>query len=340
MKDFLTPEQVTELRARHRAERDGKVRDRIKAVLWHNEGKTLAEIARLLFLDEGTIAVHLYEFEESQKLTLESGGSESKLSGPKLRMLVAELSENLYATTNAIIAWVESKWGISYTVAGMNTLLHRLGFSYKQPSPVPAKADPEMQAAFIAKYTRLMARKAPEDLVFFADATHPTMATKIGKGWIRTGENRPIPTTGQRHRVNVLGALNLETMALFTQSHTTVDTSAVVAQVAALRERNRQAGVIHLIMDNASYNKSKPVRKAARKHRVRLHYLPPYSPNLNPIERVWKVMAEDVRNNRFFESFDEFRCDIGYFFTTLWPRKAERLRSRINDNFQTLQPGF
>ena len=80
MKNFLTTAKVFELRKQHRAERDGKSRDRIKAVLWSNDGKTQTEIATLLFLDESTIATHLYEWLEKEKLTAESGGSEPKLS--------------------------------------------------------------------------------------------------------------------------------------------------------------------------------------------------------------------------------------------------------------------
>jgi transposase len=53
-----------------------------------------------------------------------------------------------------------------------------------------------------------------------------------------------------------------------------------------------------------------------------LHYLPPYSPNLNPIEIVWKVMNEHVRNNLFFSLAKEFREAIKQFFDHTWARPS------------------
>ena len=67
-----------------------------------------------------------------------------------------------------------------------------------------------------------------------------------------------------------------------------------------------------------------------------LHDLPPYSPNLNPIERVWKVMNEQARNNVHFRSKDEFIQAIRGFFQETWKRLAPSLIDRINDTFQTI----
>jgi hypothetical protein len=64
-----------------------------------------------------------------------------------------------------------------------------------------------------------------------------------------------------------------------------------------------------------------------------IKYLPPYSPNLNPIERLWKVMNEYARNNRFFTSAKEFRNAIAEFFDTTWPRIKKSMIDRINDSF-------
>ncbi|WP_197056823.1 transposase, partial [Vibrio sp. ZOR0018] len=67
-------------------------------------------------------------------------------------------------------------------------------------------------------------------------------------------------------------------------------------------------------------------------------YLPPYSPNLNPIERLWKVMNEHVRNNVYFSSTAVFTSAIKNFFDVTLPKVADSLTSRITDNFQILEP--
>jgi transposase len=64
--------------------------------------------------------------------------------------------------------------------------------------------------------------------------------------------------------------------------------------------------------------------------------LPPYSPNLNPIERLWRVMNEEFRNNVSFTSARRFREAISKFFETTILKIAQLLRERINDNFQTI----
>ncbi len=84
---------------------------------------------------------------------------------------------------------------------------------------------------------------------------------------------------------------------------------------------------IHMILDQSGYHRSQLVQDEALKRNIILHYLPPYSPNLNPIERLWKVMNEYTRNNVFFKSADETISEI-----------ASSLRARINDNFQTIKP--
>ncbi|MDR0625044.1 MAG: transposase, partial [Holosporales bacterium] len=78
-------------------------------------------------------------------------------------------------------------------------------------------------------------------------------------------------------------------------------------------------------------------KEYAEKNGIVCHYLPPYSPNLNSIERLWKVMNEYVRNNKFFTNPREFREAICGFFSNTWVLIADTMRSRINDNFQTLE---
>jgi len=82
------------------------------------------------------------------------------------------------------------------------------------------------------------------------------------------------------------------------------------------------------------------LRKPPSHEKFILHILPPYSPNLNPIEKVWKVMNEHVRNNVVFLSFKEFKTAILNFFENEWRGISDGLRKRINDHFQKLKPAF
>jgi transposase len=90
-----------------------------------------------------------------------------------------------------------------------------------------------------------------------------------------------------------------------------------------------------LILDSAGYHRSKVVKKDAQKLGVELRYLPPYSPNFNPIERFWKVINEHARNNQYFATAKKIRQSIDDFFDYTLPQIAHTLTSRSNDNFQT-----
>jgi hypothetical protein len=72
------------------------------------------------------------------------------------------------------------------------------------------------------------------------------------------------------------------------------------------------------------------VTEAAKRLDITLHYLPPYSPNLNPTERLWKIINKHARNSQYFATTKEFRQQIGRFFTTTLPDIADSLGSTIN----------
>ena len=76
------------------------------------------------------------------------------------------------------------------------------------------------------------------------------------------------------------------------------------------------------------------MKNAAHSLNIELDYLPPYSPNLNPIERLWKVANEKVRNNTYFKNKRDFIAAIDELFAVILPNIAVTLSSRINDNFQ------
>ena len=95
---------------------------------------------------------------------------------------------------------------------------------------------------------------------------------------------------------------------------------------------------IHLILDGVGYHRSQALKDKAVELNIKLHYLPPYSPNLNPIERLWKVMNEHVRNNQYFSTAKEFRDKIDEFFQKTLPDVGDSLACRINDSFQILNP--
>jgi transposase len=338
MNPKLSKIQKDALETQHRVERDGRVRDRIKAVLLKSEGWTNKAIGQALRIHPETVAGHLQDWVQEEKLKPENGGSEGKLNGQQTQALEQHLQEKTYLKVSDICGYAAHTWQVVYTVSGMTKWLQAHGFRYKQPKATPAKADVRLQEAFIGTYLKLLEDTPAHDPILFIDAVHPTMATKIRCGWIKKGVDKPIATTASRTRVNIIGAIELNTMTVTSEFVETVNASAISSFFAKLKAGYPQAEKLHIILDQSGYHRSHAVKEAALLHHIELHYLPPYSPNLNPIERLWKVMNEQVRNNVVFESAKAFREQLALFFSVTIPKIKRSLGTRINDNFQNLKP--
>ena len=338
MKDFLTTEEKSGLLMLHKSEKNRKRADRIKSILLSNDGWTYRAIAKVLLLDEETISRHISDYKEKNKLVNKSGGSQSKflLNEKDEEEIISHLYNNTYPDTTAIIGYIEKTYGISYTQSGITSWLHRNGFSYKKPQCQPAKADKEKQECFKLEYNKLKEGLGPDDIILFGDGVHPSMETKITEGWIRTGFDKPIKTTASRTRVNIFGVLDLNTMDIMTRDYKTINSESICTFLDDLKLKYNDKKKIHLILDQGPYNKSSETLKKAEKLGIIIHLLPTYSPNLNPIERLWKVANKHVRNNVFFNSAKEFKNKILEFFRKTWNKIKSEMKKTINDNFQVL----
>jgi transposase len=334
----LTTEQKTELEALHDASRDGRIRDRIKAVLLRSEGWSTPMIAQALRRHETSIIRHVDDFIIKGKLAPANGGSTSYLNELQTEEVIAHLMIITYRCSYEIIEYIWKTDKVRFSIPGLNKWLHQHRFSYKYPKGVPHKFDEVKQADFIEKYTTLKAETVDEPILFM-DAMHPTQATKVSCGWIKTGHDKVIETTGSRTRLNLVGAIDLNNLAAAQVTrYEKVNSETIQHFLTELRAHNGGDKGIHLILDGTGYHRAQGVKDKAKELNIKLHYLPPYSPNLNPIERLWKVMNEHVRNNKYFATAKEFRDKIDEFFSQTLPKIGDVLESRINDDFQVLIP--
>src|SRR3990167_2236835 len=339
----LTEDERKSLKIKHRTEHDGRIRDRIKSVILSDEGWTQKLISQALLIDEDTVGRHIRDYEELKKLKPQNGGSNSSLSTDQTKTLIEHLTEYTYTTLQEISAYVYKTYGVSYTRQGMHKWLERHEFSYKQPKGVPSKACPEAQEKFIIEYEELLkvslSKDTPEEEpILFIDSVHPTMTTKISHGWIKIGHDndKTILTTGDKSRVNLTGAINLESMEIFTQDYITIDKDATCEFFKFLKKHHPKAKKIHIILDNGPAHNNPKVKNLAKEIGIVLHFLPTYSPNLNPIERVWKIMNEHIRNNVFFKKSKDFVKAIKGFFKEIWPTNSHKYVDRVNDNFERI----
>lgn len=332
----LTSTVKAQLEKRHRAGKNKLECDRIKAVLLYSEGWAVSMISQALRIHETSVNRHINDY-GNDKLKPENGGSESALDENQTLELIEHLENQTYHYVHEIIEHIKLTYEVQYSVAGMNKWLHRHDFSYKKPKGHPYQADKKKQLNFIRKYKRLKNCLGSDEVILFMDAVHPTQATKLSYGWIRVGKTKKVETSASRSRINLVGAINLNKLKKVQAfEYETINADTIVHFLGYLREEHKSTGKIHLILDGAGYHRAETVKKEAKRLNIKLHFLPPYSPNLNPIERLWKVMNEHVRNNRFFKSPKDFREALYGFFKNTISKIADSMPKRINDNFQIL----
>jgi transposase len=242
------------------------------------------------------------------------------------------LQSKICMDSKEIVSYIQKNFDVTYSVSGVTALLHSMSFTYKKTKPVPGKAKKEAQELFIEAYNRL---KAKGGKIYFADSTHPHHNTVISYGWIKKGEDFEILCNSGRHRLNINGAVDIEHLDVITRTCDWVNADSICELLRAIRAKNPDGKRITLIMDNAAYNRSGKVKILAKKLKINLFYLPPYSPNLNPIERLWKFMKKKVLYNRYYEHLSDFEKACMNFFRGI-RKYRNQLETLLTDNFQLM----
>lgn len=200
---------------------------------------------------------------------------------------------------------------------------------------MPAKANPKEQMAFVNNTMLPLIESAKNGLVelFFMDASHFVMGGFPGRVWSLV--RRYVKTGSGRKRYNVLGALNFVTKKMETVCNNTYITAT---QVVEMLEKLAVAysKPINIILDNAAYQRCTFVKEAAERLGITLHFLPTYSPNLNLIERVWKLVKSKVLNAAYFETFEVFCNSVNECVDTLHTKLAEDMSRLVTPKFHII----
>jgi transposase len=315
----LTEEERRALREQHRRSPRAKAADRIKAILLMSQGYTRREVAAILLRDEETIG-HWRERYVNRKsleewLQDDYQGYRGKLSIEQEQTVEKFVEENLVQDGRQVVDFIQEQFGIEYQVSGVHALLHRLGFSYKQTTHFPSKMNPETQKGWQSIFEEAL--KTINGVVLYMDGVHPQHNSGRGKVWIKTGEEKFIPSNTGRKRVNINGAYNVETQEIVTHFCETINAQTTIELFTKIEAKYPLAESIYLVCDNASYYRNELIETHLNGSRIKLIFLPTYSPNLNLIERVWKFMKKKVIRNKYYPKFKDFQNALLDFFDNL-----------------------
>ncbi len=150
--------------------------------------------------------------------------------------------------------------------------------------------------------------KKGEIALLFMDASHFVMGCDF-LGFIYGRVRRFVPTFSGRMRYNVLGAIDFISKKVLTVTNDKYITATEVCEMLWKISKEYENKITHLLLDNARYQKCNVVQELAAKLGIRLVYIPPYSPNLNLIERLWKFVKAELRT-RYYDNFSLFKEKI------------------------------
>ena len=198
---------------------------------------------------------------------------------------------------------------------------------------MPCKANPVVQRSFLDATLMPLIEHAKSGLVelFFLDASHFVMGGFSGKVW--SVVRKWVKTACGRKRFNVLGALNFVTKKVETIVNITYITSTEVIAMLEKLARDYAGKAICIILDNARYQRCKVVLEAAERLGIELVFLPTYSPNLNLIERVWKLVKSKVLSGTYHETFDIFCRAIEGCIDSLHTELVDEMSTLITQKF-------
>jgi transposase len=299
----------------YRKDPDPSVRTRAQIVLLLSEGHTWALVAMVMFCSTATILRWKGHFEREgvEGLRVERRGRRERASGPNGVWLKTVLRWVLKLSPPAF-GLARSRWSCE-AVALLLMEVHQVKVSretvrrwlakaevvWRRPRPVPGPKDPRRKKV-LAGLRELLANLPADEVAVFQDEVDVNLNPKIGCMWMRKGKQAEVITPGTNRKKYIAGSLDWRTGKLTATEGEKRNAALFVAHLDELRNKYRRYKVIHVICDNARFHSiagSHLVGEYMLKWegRVKLHYLPTYSPDANPVERVWWRMHEAVTRN-------------------------------------------
>ena len=335
----FTPEIVNQLHYERIHHPHRRVRQRMETVYLKALGLTHQDIGRIMRISQTTLREYLQLYQSGGIAALK----ELNFNQPKSDLadhqdqLRQEFDKKPPASLMEAAARIEDLTGLRRSQPQVGAFLARLGLKRRKVGQIPAKANPEKQQAFLEEELkpRLAQAKAKQRHVFFTDAAHFVLQPFLGFLWcfVRLFIKAP----AGRQRFNVLGALHATSLQLVTVTNCDyINSHSVVALLRQLATTFTNLPIT-LVLDNARYQPCRFVQSMATELGIELLFLPPYSPNLNLIERLWKFVKKQCLYSQYYEQFADFKQAIQDCLAEVTGKFKDQLTSLLTLNFQTFE---
>jgi transposase len=313
-----------------------RAKKKLLAITMHVQGAQHGFIESCLRISSPTLASYLKEYQEGRlpKVLENRYYKPSSSLEPYWQCLICSFTVAPVADAKAAMARIEVRTGIKLSESQCRRVMKKMGMTLKKTAPIPGKLDSQLQFDFYQSELQPRLQEASEGKrkVLFVDAAHFVLGAFLGLVWCFA---RPfVRTPPGRQRYNVLGAVDSHSKELISIRTTDSINATVVCALLeelALRYPNQ---AITLVMDNARYQHCALVISKAAMLGIELLFLPAYSPNLNLIERLWKLVKKRCLTNRYYENFEKFRAAIDDCLRDLNGAAKAELDSLLTLRFQ------
>lgn len=230
-------------------------------------------------------------------------------------------------TQELLILVLVERTGIQVSVTTMCRLLRQLGIRLNRPKPtVDCPWRKSRRTRRLRAIQRLISNLAPDEVVLYLDEVDIHLNPKIGPDWTLRGKQKYVRTPGCNEKRYLAGALNPKTGKL-TWVEGDRENSLLFLNLLfkLVTETYRSARRIHLILDNYGIHDSQQVKLALKSpsaSKLELHFLPPYCPDHNRIERIWKDLHDNVTRNHRCAGMEELMAEVRLYL------KARNQRGR------------
>lgn len=335
----FTEEQVYEIEEAFETQELGPLPCRkLSALVLVGRGLTQAQAGKAIQADERTVRSYCKEYlsDGIQGILNDKQYRPSSFYAEYFDQIIESFEQQAPSTSLEAAQRISVISGRNLSAAHARNLMKRLGFKCLKPGSCPGKAKPAEQLDFFENSLRpkLEEAKAGERRVFFIDAAHFVRGPYLKRLWCRS--RLWIPTASGRGRINVMGAVDAYAQSIhFLASESNIDAPTAACILLKLREAHPDEPIT-VVLDNAQYQKCSRYRVIAKALNIDLLFLPPYSPNLNIIERVWKWIKNQCLYNRYYEKMDTFTKAITDCLDKIEKAIPDSLKSMLTLNFQSL----
>jgi transposase len=203
-------------------------------------------------------------------------------------------------TLEVLTRVIAQKLNVALSVGHVGRIMKRLKVRWGLPRPVVGCPWPKARRQRrLAQLRRLARHPRPREVVLFADEVDIHLNPKIGRDWMLPGTQRLVMTPGKNQKHYLAGAYDPHRQEFVGVDGDRKATWLFMNLLRALWFAYRWARMIHVILDNYVIHKTERVQQLLRQMgaKIRLHFLPPYCPNDNRIERLWQDLHANVTRN-------------------------------------------